>query len=274
MENPPRTGSRASAPGNGVLDLDMTAYDRIAHSLRDRILTGHWSRGQKLPTERELCEQFGASRITIRRALEILDEELLVERRQGAGTFVTGASSRRIPIIQADFCGSMARHAPDLARRLAMHEWIAADAGLSADLQVSTGDQVLHAQRIDSLRAQPVAVDDLLIPRAQADRLKPADLTEIDFLRRWQKVQRMSLDFCRQTVEADMLRQPFARHLVLRTGQPVLKETNRFQLPGGRPAGIVVSYYRHDCFRFDVTVPLAGHREPRRSSSAGTDPAS
>jgi DNA-binding GntR family transcriptional regulator len=250
----------------------MTVYDRIAHSLRDRILTGHWSRGEKLPTERELCTQFGASRITIRRALEILDEELLVERRQGAGTFVTGAASRRIPIIQADFCGSMARHAPDLARRLEMHEWLAADAGLSVELQVGTGDQVLHAQRIDSLRGQPVAVDDLLIPRAQADRLKAADLTEIDFLRRWQKVQRMGLDFCRQTVEADLIRRPFAGHLGLRSGQPVLKETSRFHLAGGRPAGIVVSYYRHDYFRFDLTVPLTGQHEQGPPDPAGTAP--
>jgi len=58
----------------------VTAYQRIADSLRQRLLAGRWGPEEQLPTERELCRQFGTSQITVRRAMQIIEEEHLVER--------------------------------------------------------------------------------------------------------------------------------------------------------------------------------------------------
>src|SRR5690606_11755906 len=63
-----------------VPSMQSTAYNRVAAALRDQILAGSWDGRNQLPTERELCEQFQTSRITIRRALQILEDEQLVER--------------------------------------------------------------------------------------------------------------------------------------------------------------------------------------------------
>ena len=61
--------------------------------LHDEIARGAIPAGDPLPTEQELCDQFGVSRITVRRALADLAEAGLVERRHGIGSFVT--STRR-----------------------------------------------------------------------------------------------------------------------------------------------------------------------------------
>ena len=67
----------------------MTArYREIAGALQERIATGEFDVGHLLPTEAELCEQFRASRFTIREALRRLDDAGLVARRQGSGTRV------------------------------------------------------------------------------------------------------------------------------------------------------------------------------------------
>lgn len=66
------------------------AYLTIATLLRDRIESGELGPGDRLPTERELVEEFGVARMTVRHALGILQVEGLIDRRRGrtGGTFV------------------------------------------------------------------------------------------------------------------------------------------------------------------------------------------
>ena len=63
-------------------------YEHIATSLRDQIVGGQLGWGDRLPTQERLSEMFGASRIVVRRALDILEAEGLIDRVQGGGAFV------------------------------------------------------------------------------------------------------------------------------------------------------------------------------------------
>jgi GntR family transcriptional regulator len=236
-----------------LTQLAVTAYRRIADSLRQRLLSGQWQPGERLPAERELCRQFAASQITVRRALQILELERLVERRQGSGTFANAAAARKIPILHTDFFGSVSRHAPRLERRLHSWHWAEIDAELAGPLQACPGNPVLRATRIDQLNGESVTLDDLAIPDRYADRLTEDDLAQLDFLRRWQSVQNIRLEYCAQTIEAAKASQPVSRLLGVRSGEPLLKETSLVFVAGNQPAGLFVSYYRHDSFRFDVT---------------------
>lgn len=235
-----------------------TAYKRLAESIRQRILAGEWQPGEQLPTEQRLCEEFSASRITVRRALQIMEEELLIRRRQGSGTFVSPTPVRKIPILNTDFFGSVTRHAPDLLRRVEESNWIDADEALAEQLDTVPGDRVLHAVRVDELRGEPVAADELWLPGRLAAELDTDDLTELDFLARWQAVQSIRLDYGTQTIEAAKARAPWVGLLAVRSGEPLLKETNTLYLVTGQRAGLFVSHYRHDYFRFDATIAIAG----------------
>lgn len=68
---------------------DGLKYASLADSLRRTILAGAWPMGSKLPPERDLVESTGLSMTTVRKAYQQLWEEGLIERRRGAGTFVT-----------------------------------------------------------------------------------------------------------------------------------------------------------------------------------------
>ncbi len=233
-----------------------TAYNAVAQSLRDRILSGRLSAGMQLATERELCDEFAASRITIRRALSILEEERLVDRRQGAGTFVTATGVRKIPIVTSDFFGSVSRHAPDMTRRVLRMGWVRPDAELVRTLRVPPGERLLRAQRADEQQGQTVAVDELYLVGSLADRLTDIDLAELDFLTRWEKVQRIELAYGTQTIEAARSSPSDASMMRLRRGAPILRETNVIFLVSGRPAGRFVSAYRPDRFQFEATLNL------------------
>ncbi len=67
----------------------MKRYEEIRKAVKEKIESGEWSVGYKLPKETELCRLFDVSRTTVRRALSSLTEEGLLRRIKGTGTFVS-----------------------------------------------------------------------------------------------------------------------------------------------------------------------------------------
>lgn len=71
-------------------------YEQIAEQIKVRILNGDLKDGDQLPTERELAERFGVSRVVVREAMKTLAQNGLVEIRPGRGTFVVSDASRAV----------------------------------------------------------------------------------------------------------------------------------------------------------------------------------
>lgn len=68
----------------------LPKYRQVYRALQREIHTGRWKGGDRLPSEAELVRRFGASRITVGRAVRDLQREGIVERRAGSGTYVKG----------------------------------------------------------------------------------------------------------------------------------------------------------------------------------------
>ena len=90
-------GSSAPIAGNGIIAppqkvdgnrVGVTTAN-VAAQLRNRILDGHYEYEERLPAERNLAEEFGVSRGTIRSVLQILEQQHLVTRQIGSGTYVS-----------------------------------------------------------------------------------------------------------------------------------------------------------------------------------------
>lgn len=69
-------------------------YEQLAERIRQQILSGRLNAGNKLPTERELAEEYGVSRTVVREAVKTLKQEGLLEIRAGLGTFVVDATGQ------------------------------------------------------------------------------------------------------------------------------------------------------------------------------------
>ncbi len=80
---------------------DTPLYRQIAEILRDRIQSGVFEPGSRIPTEHELCDRFGVSRISIRQALAELANDHLLEKRQGSGTYVSRATAGGAQVVRA-----------------------------------------------------------------------------------------------------------------------------------------------------------------------------
>jgi len=82
-------------------------YRRIYDDLKEKIQGGTYPEGTQLPAERELCLEYGVERITVRRSLEMLVQDGLVEKRPGIGSFVRSATPEAEPASQRSAGSSM-----------------------------------------------------------------------------------------------------------------------------------------------------------------------
>ena len=81
--------------------ISVPLYRQLKEILEERIRQGRFRPGERLPAERELCRQFGVSRITVRQALDELANEGLLYRHQGSGTFVNHHIPLKVKPLQA-----------------------------------------------------------------------------------------------------------------------------------------------------------------------------
>ncbi|GLS34184.1 GntR family transcriptional regulator, histidine utilization repressor [Mesorhizobium albiziae] len=72
----------------GTASEPVSLYQRILGDIRDRILSGEWPPGYRIPFEHELTTQYGCSRMTVNKALSQLARAGLIERRRRSGSFV------------------------------------------------------------------------------------------------------------------------------------------------------------------------------------------
>nr|BBD50079.1 transcriptional regulator, GntR family [Haliea sp. ETY-M] len=131
-------------------------YYQLYRSLKDAILSGSVPEGAQMPTEQQLADACGVSRITAKRAMDELADETLVERRRGKGTHVIYHYEPKP--VEAPLVGmlqeieSMARHSD--ARVISMRRAPPPEP-IAALLGLATNDKALALERVRSRDGKP-----------------------------------------------------------------------------------------------------------------------
>lgn len=222
--------------------MQSTQYSQVADRLRRAILDGTYAPGTRLPTERALCQEQDVSRITIRQALALLEDERLIIRRQGSGTYVRQNPARRIPLM-IDYTGSVQEHAPNIGRELLTSRTIGAPEWVADELRLPAKTEVLYAERLDRLEQTAVAWDEVYIPLTFAGGLDADRLARVDFVEAWLTTGECQLTACRQQIEAVQAEETDRTRLGLASAAPLLKAMEIYYTANDRPAGLFVSHY-------------------------------
>lgn len=232
------------------------AYRQVADTLRKQILTGEIAQNECLPSERELCQRFSTSRITIRRAMQILADETLVQRMQGSGTFACPTPSHKMPVFLPDFGGSSADHSRTSVRHLEFWQWRKAADEVAIKLQLRSLDRVLFARRIEASEGEPRAFDEIHLLEQSADQLGEQDLSRLHFFEHWQEVQKIRIARVDESIEAAIATPAQARYLEIEPGALMMKFTKVMFLDSGEPCGLFFCYYPNDRYCFTSTINL------------------
>jgi GntR family transcriptional regulator len=149
------------------LQPGLSRYAALAAALRARIVAGEWPPGTALPAEDRLAAEHGVALGTLRRALELLADEGLIDRRQGRGTFVRAGLSGSTLLRFFRFGDEGRVPASRIVSRRAVH----ADAEVAQRLGVARGEPVLRLQRVRAIDGAPCLVEDLWLPLPAFDAL-------------------------------------------------------------------------------------------------------
>src|SRR5262249_33202344 len=142
-----------------------TLYSQTAEVLRSRIAQNMWKQGDRLPSETQLCEEFGVSSITMRRAVATLVAEGLLVRLQGKGTFVSSDHT----IVQGppeltSFTQDMRARGWRASARVLSLRTERASGRIATKLGLSSGALVSVISRVRLADGQPVAIQTAHLP--------------------------------------------------------------------------------------------------------------
>jgi GntR family transcriptional regulator len=142
----------------------LPLHHQLFMVLRDQILRGLYLPGAGIPNEARLCELFGVSRITVRRAVADLETEGLLEKRHGHGTFVRLDLPSQRPAATLGFVDSLRKQAQNTDVKVLELQTGQAPAVVALQLQLPAGEAAIHAVRLRSAGGRPLMVTDAWVP--------------------------------------------------------------------------------------------------------------
>ena len=165
-------------PENSILlQNGKPRHEQISNWIREKIEDGSYAPDDQLLSENQFCKQFNVSRITVRRALQTLESEGVIYRRQGLGAFV---SDKRVPqgmVRLTDFVEDMARAGLEASSRIISFNPVPCPNDVAADLNIEPGKTVSRLDRLRLGNGEPVAFDSTWLPLFYGQLLDGFDLS-------------------------------------------------------------------------------------------------
>ncbi len=250
---------------------DVPLYHQIYLVLREQIAEGHFA-GGRLPAEAEFTRQFGASRITLRKALDRLVDEGLITRRRRSGTFVNQnpkkqkEQSHRYGGLLEDLIS----HGLKSKARVIEIKAIGAPSDVAALLEVPAGAPVVKAIRLRSYAGRPLSYMTTYVPQTIAQCLTRAKLDSKPMLTLLEEAG-VRIGSASQTLSARLADSKVAPLLDVNVGAALLSVQRVVRDVDGRPVQVLRGLYRPDRYEYRVELSRQGDDKVWVSAEHGTD---
>lgn len=142
--------------------MEPFLYQKIYDDLKTAVLTGHYSPGDRIPSENELADRYHASRGTVRKALRILEGEGILKPQQGSGYLVLSPEYTRFSLQFSD------NPAGSSVKYLSI-DVIPADMELEKRLDIDPGRMLVVTRRLLLQDGKPTAYDEKYVPYLKGD---------------------------------------------------------------------------------------------------------
>jgi GntR family transcriptional regulator len=231
----------------------LPLYHRVFITLRDQIINGMYATGVPMPSENELRKEYDVSRATIRKAMELLEEEGLVERRQGARTYAkalgykTAENRRNLESITRE-----EQHLELLPGQIQQHyEIITPDKSLSR--QFNQARQLGRVVRVREQNKKPYCFVVTYLPMEIADRISWEKLGAKPVLT---AVADAGYGFVKteQVITATVADEESSKALAVPVGSALLRISGLFIGPDEKPVMRKDGFFHPDSFEYRMTL--------------------
>jgi GntR family transcriptional regulator len=227
-------------------------YYQLKEILEKRIQSGEFQPGDKFLTDDELCQEYGLSRGTVRRSMEMLTGSGLLRREQGRGTFVNLPQQSPLFFHLSNFNEEMKMMGWQPSTRVIKLRTFPASMDIARHLQISAGEKAIEIIRLRLADEKPIAYETRYLSYKTCPQLLEENLEH-------QSIHSLLIDkyaiplvrvCC--TIEARALSEKEAKFLQVESGSPGFAIERVTYSTGEKPITWYRTVYRGDVYRFSA----------------------
>lgn len=229
-------------------------YSQLKELLRTRILDGTYPPLSRMPSENELGQAYGVSRITVRQALGDLQKEGLIFKIHGKGTFVAKPKAFQNVSTLQGLAESMSQMGYEVINRLHNLKHLPASARVAERLGLEEGTPVTEIKRVRLVNREPVSLEITYVPREIGERLEKADLVSRDIFLIIENDCGIALGHADLAMDAVLADTDLTRALGVEEGSPIMRIERLTHTADGTPLDFEYLYYRGDAFQYRLRI--------------------
>lgn len=237
-------------------------YLQLKELIKGQVQRGELKPGDQIPSERELCQLYGISRITVRQAIEAAVSEGLLYRQPGKGTFVAKPRIEQGLSRLVDFATSMRSWGLEPSTQVLGWQVMPAEMQLAHVLQIPPGKETVNLRLLGLGSGEPMVYYDAYFPhelglfltqRALEWSARGVPFSTFDLYDRTSSTYPVRVE---QAFEATLADEAMARVFKARKGSALLVITSIFLDREGNPTEFRKAWYRGEKYRFYLTRNL------------------
>jgi len=236
------------------VDSSVPLYYQLATILRENIISGRYSIGDKFPTEADLVKMYSVSRATVRGALQNLKDEGLIRREAGRGTFVSGMPEFTGTLKMDGTLNGLIAMGLATSPRLVDLQEVRVPSQQAEVLGMEPGTPAIRACRVRYYKDHPYCYIINTLPIEIGKKLSESDWESGSILQHLQTEHEVQLGDADEYVRATVADANLARWLGVRIGAPLLQVEYLIRDVDGNPVETPVIFYRSDMHAFTLRL--------------------
>ncbi len=229
-------------------------YYQLRRMIQEKIENEELKPGDRLPSEREIAEEYGISRMTVRQGITELVRTGLLYRKQGKGTFVAEPKIEQGMVNLTSFTEDMMQRGLVPGARVVDARCVEATRKIAGLLKLGVDRRVIRIERLRLANGEPMALETSHIPYQVGPSLVDEELSSQSLYELLERRFGVRLASARQSVEPVLANEYEARLLGVEEGSPLLLIERITCTASGEPVEYAKSVYRGDKYKFYVDL--------------------
>lgn len=230
------------------IPLYMQIHDLVLQNIRD----GEYLPGDQVPSELEISARHRVSRMTARKALDLLVSKGFLYRTQGKGTYVAENTVAFRLSTMLSFSRTLQAQGYQVETQVLRKDIIPGAPDVLTKLQLQPDNRVIVIQRLRRVQGQAATIHTSFLEQRTYEPIMEVDLTQESLLDLIQKISRTAIAYTQDSVQADVATAEEAGWLEIVPGSPVLRVEGVAYSENGQPTRLTKAVYRGDMFKLIV----------------------
>jgi GntR family transcriptional regulator len=234
--------------------LWLQVKEELERAIKEGLETGVMLPGDRLTGEKELASRFNVSLITVRRALEELSKQGLINRRPGRGTFIAKRKIEHGLTAFMSFFTSMQDKGIQVATQTIKKEMVPFMTSVGKKLRVCEHDPIFRLVRVRMIDGEPILLETVYLPSNRFPDIEEIDFDKVSLYRAMEEEYGVQVYKVSDYLEPIVINSYESELLQVPTGSPALLLERIACDPTGLPIEYSKGVFRGDRCRFSINL--------------------